>query len=803
MKKRLFPFFMIILLLLASFPSVSAAAQDVQFQADGSAQESQLQTDEAAAEEETFVDWAEELDKVVSDEDAEEVSNEDVYYADFADDSRLTGIKKINVPFIVFKHHPCDYDFPYTDDFFRYSSDTFSKTLAQASMGLTVSAFRNEKEDIDDQFTTYLSAAGFSDIYTFGYDKPTSPETISGLIAHKKIDDFTLIACAPCGQGYQKEWGGNLIVGDRVRHAGFKIAAEKLKTQIASYREKYGISGKVKIWLSGFSRASAAANLAAADLYKSGEYDEVYAYLFGVPKTTKTPKPFQGIYNICGQYDPVPNVPLQSWFYDRYGITLYTPAQESSSNYAALAKKASVVHKEITGKPFRNNPEINHQIHLLIDSMSEIFPTTSEYVDNMQDTLVKLWTEPNPDQIFTILSAAMKELEKADKRYENSAEVFLNYVSFIASEHLSGNKRQIEEGSWDPDADMAENFIREHSPATYMSWIFSDSPVEDVFLYTATCRMIMLHGAVDIDLYDGDILLSSVAKSGEIFSAEESQSGDKIYPDIAEMRLGNITILYLPADRSYRIEIHTDSEQTLYISDTLVFAGWQHEIGNYIFLARITKGDYELVYDDIINPGEFSSISGNILANVTEDYSDSPTLINMSEESITTDHITFTSLIGGIVALLTLMGGIGIICLIVAIIHHRKKKKGHPPYSPWWVIIPHLILIVIFALITQFVSDQMILIKTMSSGFSTITMLFIFLLSLQAFVRKKGKRNLTIMIITLLLGVASWLFFKDSPFIGQTFYGPILYYVLIAALTIIALLGFFKKTKVNVVSRTE
>ena len=69
----------------------------------------------------------------------------------------------------------------------------------------------------------------------------------------------------------------------------------------------------------------------AAEMIESGEFDDVYAYLFGVPRTTTQPVRYKGVFNICGQYDPVPSVPLQSWGYARYGTDLYTPAQEADA----------------------------------------------------------------------------------------------------------------------------------------------------------------------------------------------------------------------------------------------------------------------------------------------------------------------------------------------------------------------------------------------------------------------------------------------------------------------------------------
>ena len=104
-------------------------------------------------------------------------------------------LEYIEVPFLNgLAHSVFRWDFPYSDDFFRESSGVFSIDTARASMGLTVSAFRNNGELIEDQYETYLKAACFEDIYPYGYDRETGVDTISAVIGHKRIDNFDLIA---------------------------------------------------------------------------------------------------------------------------------------------------------------------------------------------------------------------------------------------------------------------------------------------------------------------------------------------------------------------------------------------------------------------------------------------------------------------------------------------------------------------------------------------------------------------------------------------------------------------------------
>ena len=218
----------------------------------------------------------------------------------FADDSRYQDIIQIPLTYYDTDNHIYTWKFPYTDDFFRYPSDEFSMLLAQGSVGLTISAFRYDKTNYTPGFTEYMESAGFHDVESFGYDKPTTPDSLAGYVASKTVDDTTVIAAVTCGSGYGKEWARNFLVGDGERHEGFNKSAQNLEKHIQDYIKKHHITGKKKLWISGHSKAGAIANLTAADMIETGLFDDVYAYMTAVPRTTKEPVAYSGIYNICG-----------------------------------------------------------------------------------------------------------------------------------------------------------------------------------------------------------------------------------------------------------------------------------------------------------------------------------------------------------------------------------------------------------------------------------------------------------------------------------------------------------------------
>lgn len=70
------------------------------------------------------------------------------------------------------------------------------------------------------------------------------------------------------GVGYGAEWVSNLHLGENSWHYGFVTAAEQffadLQDYLACAKAAAGELGTIKLWLGGYSRGAAVANLAAA-----------------------------------------------------------------------------------------------------------------------------------------------------------------------------------------------------------------------------------------------------------------------------------------------------------------------------------------------------------------------------------------------------------------------------------------------------------------------------------------------------------------------------------------------------------
>ena len=139
--------------------------------------------------------------------------------------------------------------------------------------------------------------------------------------------------------------------------------------------------------------------------------------VFAVPRTTKASD--AGLYHICGKYDPVTQIPAQAWGFYRYGEDLYIPAMEMDSHYLDLATEAAKVNWDLLGEGYWYNPVVNYQLHLIIEFLCELFPTNAEYAEKLQDSLMNVWSEADPETFANIIIKAvdqMDDLERAAKR---------------------------------------------------------------------------------------------------------------------------------------------------------------------------------------------------------------------------------------------------------------------------------------------------------------------------------------------------------------------------------------------------
>jgi hypothetical protein len=247
----------------------------------------------------------------------------------------------------------------YTNDYFVGSSYEYNSSLATMSMSLAMSAFGNAngaQEDYSDKSSSARELLmkigvaeddiGVNDWFTV---KPTT-DSIGVIIGNMPITistgEYTLIAVAVRGGGYEKEWASNFTIGAEGQHQGFAEARDMVAEYLKTYVDEQNITGDVKLWITGYSRAAATANLLAGSIDDgmvisediSYDLDDVYTYCFETPAGALTKdvagKPvYNNIFSIINPNDLVPFVAPAEMGFCRYGIDVYLPSAENSTNY--------------------------------------------------------------------------------------------------------------------------------------------------------------------------------------------------------------------------------------------------------------------------------------------------------------------------------------------------------------------------------------------------------------------------------------------------------------------------------------
>lgn len=264
----------------------------------------------------------------------------------------------------------------YNDDYFELDPTEYHKHLATMSLCLAMSGFgsndamkQNEDdgksnlyENRDANVRDLLTKIGFGgeeiasglagrvngDVIASNelYNVKPQSDSIGVAFGHKKIKDAVVIAVVLRGAGYESEWAGNFTLGSTGQHYGFNKAKEQVLDSLDQYLTDQNITGKVKLWIVGYSRGAATANLAAGDLINrkhvlnnvTFEKKDLFAYCFETPQGTITSREpqssiYKGIWNVINRNDVVTKVAMSDLEFRRYGQDYVLPSQSTDKQY--------------------------------------------------------------------------------------------------------------------------------------------------------------------------------------------------------------------------------------------------------------------------------------------------------------------------------------------------------------------------------------------------------------------------------------------------------------------------------------
>jgi len=287
----------------------------------------------------------------------------------------------------------------YSDSFFSHSATSFDHDLAIMSLCMTMPAFTVDNEG-DGPVRSLFRAIGCDErmlISSKFDDNKNTDDTCAYIFGMKRIPDTDtfLLPVVIRSHRYGGEWVSNAhVVGEGCPDfsAGFKQASDGVYDALMRYIDAHSLDrSRLKIWVSGFSRGAAVANLLGGRLtLESGiGKDNIFVYTFAAPRCVydRIAGFMQNIFNIVSELDIVPRIPLKVWGFVRYGIDLYLPCaarrgvDENSELLKKMQAQFSYIMDEIGASGTVNEPFTEQEIaiDLLMDYLDDILATPEKY----------------------------------------------------------------------------------------------------------------------------------------------------------------------------------------------------------------------------------------------------------------------------------------------------------------------------------------------------------------------------------------------------------------------------------------
>jgi anion-transporting ArsA/GET3 family ATPase len=325
----------------------------------------------------------------------------------------------------------------YKDNYFKKSAYEYNEQLATMSLSLALSAFGSTDVGSDYQNKSnnaknLLKEIGFTDVKTNDwFTKKPEKDSVGAIAGKKKITEngkeYTLIALAVRGGGYESEWASNFTLGKSDYHQGFSEARDQvLQFLTKEYIEANGISGDIKLWVTGFSRAAATANLVAGKIDEGVSFphcilklEDMYAYTFETPAGAMKIKDrnitkgiYTNIFNTINKNDSVPRVAPKNWGFERYGKDRVLPAKELTSE-KSYSERVKNMQKRFTSLA-PNTTYLVDDFSMKKVDLSSIIPGGKPFIYNATQSIFL------DDFVNVIANESFKNRSNYVKHYEEA-----------------------------------------------------------------------------------------------------------------------------------------------------------------------------------------------------------------------------------------------------------------------------------------------------------------------------------------------------------------------------------------------
>lgn len=292
-----------------------------------------------------------------------------------------------------------------SDPLFADSEYSYNHNLAKESLRLAVSAYSANVSELnwgedksigrEDNVKSFLGGRGYGNMEFHNYDISLNDfsSKVAFSLSYKPYDRNTsIVAIVIRGGNYGLEWSDNFNLGnsETLYHRGFYEATLGVKLAADNYIKKYCSNKKIKLWITGYSRGGAVANILAS-MYNEGKSTfpcSIYAYTFASPKTTIVSQTkahdtiHKNIFNILSPNDPIYNIPPQKWGFGRFGICVVFPDKNDLSYDGA-----EIVNRKVAKSYYSQTGEILVISGNSVNSLISIFVKSAKSRDFFSENL--------------------------------------------------------------------------------------------------------------------------------------------------------------------------------------------------------------------------------------------------------------------------------------------------------------------------------------------------------------------------------------------------------------------------------
>lgn len=377
---------------------------------------------------------------------------------------------KVRIPAITTSNYYIDIN--YDDDYFDQKSNVFTDELNLLSFGASCVT------DAKAEAYAFFNTMGYDNFFDSGYDAITK-DSIGYILAHKAFENYDVIAVAIRGHNYGKEWINNFTVGKEGNHNGFDAKANEIYDKLAEYVSSFG-NKTIKLWIDGYSRGGAVANVLASKLLKERdeikvEKDNIFVYTYEAPRalTKENAVKYDNVFNMVNDMDFIPRLLPEEFGLFRCGIDINI---EKDKDVDKAVKDLNIGYElpKFTPKPegvvpYTNECELLDQ--LITNLLAEMegaedvsIATREKYVDNMEPTITYLigFFLDLPQNVLLALFASVSSLSEDELKTLIMQILFTDngIYTYVLKPVFDSVEYQYDEETLSPNCATAERFLK-------------------------------------------------------------------------------------------------------------------------------------------------------------------------------------------------------------------------------------------------------------------------------------------------------------------------------------------------------